>query len=125
MRNGEDAFPIFFKHFTGLFPIKQRLPKNHLIEDGSSTKNIADRTHLHLLAIVDADYFRGNKAGSSASHVEVVAGIGMRGESEINNFGLPIGVDHDIFRFDVSVHNSCCLQLSQCRQNSFDDFGSS
>src|SRR6266487_2207889 len=101
--------------------------RNHFIKHSTTTPDVCSRIHLKT-----AGLFRRHVAYSSQDHAWVCLEMWLcrrlwvtsflrsysfcqLRETEIQDFYVSVGADHDVFRLNIPMNNTCCMRYHKRR----------
>ena len=100
--------------------IKRQLTCNHCVQTDSQTP------HINFLWVVflSSGQFRCCVGRWPAESVAETTVFFFGDETEVNEFGVPVSVEEDVFALDVPMENPLWFQVLQSWQNLFENLGS-
>lgn len=101
-------------------PIKRQLTCNHCIQTDSQTPHI----DLLRLVFLSSGQFRCCVRRWPTKSVAETTVFFFSHKTEVNEFGIPVSVEHDVFALDVSMENPLRFQVLESWQNLLENLGS-
>ena len=98
------------------FTFKGGTTTQHVIEGNSQRIQVAADVDLPLLDLLRTHVHRCPQRGASMRQMRIVVEQDPS-QSEIGDFGIAIGGQHDVFRFDIAVNDTTGCRFGQRRQH--------
>lgn len=108
-------------YLVSFFTLEKLLPHKQNMENGTQWKNVA--FWFDVVSLHDSGDLRGNIARSSTSVEDVIFSVSIGGQAEINDDWIEASFSpkHDVFGFDISMHDSVVMHFFQSKSHTLDE----
>ena len=101
-------------------PVKGQFAGEHFIEDYAHGVDVGAAVAALAFDLFGRDVVGGAEGGGEVG-VGETAGGGVAGDAEVDQLDVVVVVDHDVFRFEVAVHDAVGVDVIEGVENADGD----